>query len=120
MTQKFKTAEEFNALSEEEQQNIVQSIIEQGYSVDARDYIDFEAIYDLDKLLAVEHDRVEKLAYAIGDKIKATLEAAEDYDRYEDAEALNEFMSIAAYQCDMQYGGEYMSHEDGFWVPSTC
>lgn len=113
---KFKTAEEYLALPKEERDSIVDGIIEQGYRVKALDYIDVEEERELYHKLQEEYERIEKLAYAIGDEVKAKLdEVGED-----DQDALNEFMSTAAMECDQRYSGDYMSHEDGFWVPSIC
>lgn len=113
---KFKTAEEYLALPKEERDSIVDGIIEQGYRVRHTDYIDLQESRELSSKLKVEYERIEKLAYAIGDEVKAKLEA----DNNTSDEGLIGFMSDAAGECELHYCGDYMDHEDGFWLPSTC
>ena len=112
---KFKTAEEYLALDKVERASIVDGIIEQGYRVNALDYIEVNRERELYELLQNEYKRIELLAYAIGDEVKAKLDETGENDH-----ALSEFMSGAAVECEQLYCGDYMSHEDGFWEASNC
>ena len=112
---KFKTAEEFLSLPEEERVKIANTIV--AYGDDALDWIEVEEERELFAKLQQEYKRIEELAYAIGDQILAL----ENEDNEEDIRyALHEFMWSAANECELQYGGEYMDHSDGFWVSSNC
>lgn len=113
---KFKTAEEYLALPKEERDSIVDGIIEQGYRVRHTDYIDLQESRELSSKLQDEYNRIEKLAYAIGDEVKTKVQANEGYG----GDSLHTLMTCAAEECEQQYCGGYMHHEDGFWVPSTC
>lgn len=112
---KFKTAEEFLSLSEEERKSIALQVVNDWRF--GKKLIDYTT---LNQALA----DVEALAYAVGDeilKIKVQAEAEGDDDLVDNAqEMLYEFMSGAASECNLEYGGEYMDHEDGFWLPSNC
>ena len=112
---KFKTAEEFLSLPEEERIKIANIIVADGD--DALDWIEVEEERELFAKLQREHKRIEELAYAIGDQILSL----ENEDNEEDIRyALHEFMWSAANECGLQYCGEYMDHSDGFWVSSNC
>ncbi len=110
---KFKTAEEFNALTEEQKMQVATEIVNEGWSVEASEFVDAGAIQE-------EYTRVEKVAYAIGDFIKANEEQLEDKTGESVRDVLYSFMSEVAGWTNQEYGGEYRDHEDGFWVNSNC
>lgn len=112
---KFKTAEEFLSLPEEERIKIANTIVADGD--DALEWIEVEEERQLFAKLQQEYKRIEELAYAIGDQILA-LENEDNEGEIHDA--LHEFMWSAANECELQYGGDYMDHKDGFWLPSSC
>lgn len=114
---KFKTAEEFLSLPEEERIKIAQTILDQGYRANPLDWIEVEEERELFVKLQQEYKRIEELAYAMGDQI---LDLKDGDNEEEVDECLNEFMTMAATECELQYGGEYMDHSDGFWLPSNC
>lgn len=107
---KFKTAEEFLSLPEEERIKIANTVVADGD--DALDWIEVEEERQLLAKLQQEYKRIEELAYAIGDQILA-LENEDNEDEIRDA--LTEFMDAAANECELQYGGDYMDHSDGFF-----
>ena len=110
---KFKTAEEFNALTEEQKMQVATEIVNEGWSVEASEFVDPGVIQE-------ECTRVEKVAYAIGDFIKANEEQLEEETGESVNDALYSFMSGVAGWTNQEYGGEYRDHEDGFWVSSNC
>ena len=110
---KFKTAEEFLSLTEEQQLDVARDIVRQGWKVDAGEYID-------GGLLASEMRRVEKLAMAIGDVIHKNEDLLEEELEEDVRDVLYSFMSEVAQWTNQEYGGEYRDHEDGFWVNSNC
>jgi hypothetical protein len=120
--QKFNTAEEFKALSEEDRLVIVRGIASEGYKANALHHIQSEEERKLYKALQDHYKRIEKLAYAIGDELKAYRDSQDEgSDEWESAdEALLEFMASAAKEVEQNYAGEYYDHEDGFWVASIC
>ena len=110
---KFKTAEEFQALSQEEQLNIAREIVGEGWQVCASEYVDRGVLQD-------ELIRIEKLAYAIGDVINDNRDLLEEELEEDVHDVLYSFMSEIAEWTNQEYGGEYQDHEDGFWVSSNC
>lgn len=110
---KFKTAEEFNALTEEQKMQVAIEIVNWGYNVEASDFVDPGVIQE-------ECIRVEKVAYAIGDFIKANEEQLEEETGESVRDVLYSFMSEVAGWTNQEYGGEYRDHDDGFWVSSNC
>lgn len=110
---KFKTAEEFNALTEEQQFDVAREIVSKGWDVEASDFIDTGTLFS-------ELERVEKLAMAIGDVIYANEELLEEELEEDVSDVLYGFMSEVAGWTNQEYGGEYRDHEDGFWVSSSC
>lgn len=110
---KFKTAEEFLSLTEEQQLNVARDIVRQGWRVDAGEYID-------KGLLESEVRRVEKLAMAIGDVIHKNEDLLEEELEEDVRDVLYSFMIEVARWTNQEYGGEYHDHEDGFWVNSNC
>ena len=122
MAQKFNTAEEFKSLDGEKRLEIIKEIASQGYKACVQDYTDFteeRRVYDE---LQKHYKRIEALAYAIGDELKEYRDSLEeDSEEWGEADsALTEFMWSAANECELQYGGEYKDHSDGFWLPSNC
>jgi iron uptake system EfeUOB component EfeO/EfeM len=116
MGKKFKTAEEYLALPVEERQAIIAKIARQGYDVNPWDYIDLEDKRELYKKLQDHYERLEKVAYAIGNELREfDGETEHDLD-----DTLHEFMYTVAEECEQQYCGEYYGHNDGFWIPSNC
>jgi len=67
-----------------------------------------------------EYTRVEKVAYAIGDFIKANEEQLGEKIGESVHDVLYSFMSEVAGWTNQEYGGEYRDHDDGFWVSSLC
>ena len=112
---KFKTAEEFNALSEEDKFEVARRIAEEGYSVRAADFIDVEAYFELKRQVSEQEARIQAVAYAIGDFL---IDVEDELDDLSDARI--EFMSEVAGWAGMLYCGEYYSHGDGFWIQSSC
>lgn len=110
---KFKTAEEFNALTEEQKMRVAMDIVNTGWSISASDFVDPGVIQE-------EYIRVEKVAYAIGDFIKANEEQLEEEAGESVHDVLHSFMSEVAGWTNQEYGGEYRDHDDGFWVNSNC
>lgn len=110
---KFKTAEEFNALTEEQKMQVAMDIVNTGWSISASDFVDAGIIQE-------ECTRVEKVAYAIGDFIKANEEQLEEETGESVHDVLYSFMSEVAGWTNQEYGGEYRDHDDGFWVSSNC
>jgi len=116
MSRKFKTAEEWLATPAEERQAIIKRIAELGYVADPWDYIDLEDEREVYSKLQIHYQRLEKLAYAIGDELREF----DDETEHDLDSTLHEFMTAVADECEQQYCGEYYGHEDGFWVPSVC
>lgn len=110
---KFKTAEEFLGLTEEQQLDVARDIVRQGWGVDAGEYID-------SGLLASEMRRIEELAMAIGDVIHENRDLLEEELEEDVNDVLYGFMSEVADWTNQEYGGEYRDHGDGFWVNSNC
>ena len=110
---KFKTAEEFNALTEEQKMQVAMEIVNTGWNISASDFVDPGIIQE-------ECTRVEKVAYAIGDFIKANEEQLEEETGEVVHDVLYSFMSEVAGWTNQEYGGEYRDHDDGFWVSSNC
>lgn len=113
MTKKFNTAEEFLALSEEDRLNVAREIVEKGWRVNAADYVNHGT-------LCYELQRVEELAYAIGDVIYKNSELLEEELEEDVNDVLHSFMGEVAGWTNQEYGGEYRDHNDGFWVSSNC
>lgn len=120
--QMFNTAEEFKALSEEDRLAIVKGIASEGYKANALHHIQYEEERKLYEALQDHYKRIEELAYAIGDELKAYRDSQDEgSDEWESADAaLLEFMASAAAEVEQNYCGEYYSHNDGFWIASTC
>ena len=110
---KFKTAEEFNALTEEQKMQVAMEIVNTGWNISASDFVDAGIIQE-------ECTRVEEVAYAIGDFIKANEEQLEEEAGESVRDVLYSFMSEVAGWTNQEYGGEYRDHDDGFWVSSNC
>lgn len=110
---KFKTAEEFNALTEEQKMQVAMGIVSEGYRVEASDFVDPGTIQE-------ECIRIEKVAYAIGDFIKANEEQLEEEAGESVHDVLYSFMSEVAGWTNQEYGGGYRDRDDGFWVSSNC
>ena len=110
---KFKTAEEFNALTKEQKMQVAMEIVNTGWNISASDFVDAGIIQE-------EYTRVEKVAYAIGDFIKANEEQLEEEAGESVHDVLYSFMSEVAGWTNQEYGGEYRDHDDGFWVSSNC
>lgn len=110
---KFKTAEEFNALTEEQKMRVAMRIVSEGYRLGASEFVDPGVIQE-------EYTRVEKVAYAIGDFIKANEEQLGEKIGESVHDVLYSFMSEVAGWTNQEYCGEYRDHDDGFWVSSLC
>lgn len=110
---KFKTAEEFLSLTEEQQLNVAREIVSKGWNVEASDFIDTGTLFS-------DLERVEKLAMAIGDVIYANEELLEEELEEDVSDVRYTFMSEVAGWTNQEYGGEYRDHTDGFWVSSNC
>ena len=124
MTKKFATAEEYYALPLPEREALIKQIAYMGYDADPWDYIDIQDEREVYAKLQAHYTRLEKLAYAIGDDLRAYFNGefgdivADNPEAGEDM--LSEFMSEVAGECEQNYCGGYYSHDDGFWVASNC
>ena len=110
---KFKTAEEFNALTKEQKMQVAMEIVNEGYNVEASEFV-------YSGIIKKANTRVEKVEYAIGDFIKANEEQLEEKTGESVHDVLYSFMSEVAGWTNQEYGGEYRDHDDGFWVSSNC
>jgi hypothetical protein len=124
MTKKFATAEEYKALPLPEREALIEQIACMGYDADVWDYIDLQDEREVYAKLKAHYTRLEKLAYAIGDDLRAYFNGefgdVESDAPEADEDMLHEFMSKVAEECEQSYCGEYHDHDDGFWVASNC
>jgi hypothetical protein len=124
MTKKFATAAEYRALPDAEREALIKQIACMGYDADPFDYIDLQDEREVYEKLQAHYARLEELAYAIGDDLRAyfngDLGNVEEDAPEADEDMLTEFMVQVADECEQNYGGEYYGHDDGFWLPSNC
>jgi hypothetical protein len=124
MTKKFTTAEEYRALPLPEREALIKQIAYSGYDADPFDYIDLQDEREVWAKLQAHYKRIEELAYAIGDDLRDYFNGnfgdVESDKPEADEYMLHEFMWEIANECEQNYGGEYHTHDDGFWIASNC